>query len=85
MTALRELCQQEKEEAQRMKLEADKVKIKEEWRQIRMAILVCLSKSLNLICAKWILAMFGTNKMQMKAIPKCNFLFPGIINIWQVR
>jgi len=29
MTALRELCQQEKEEAQRMKFEADKVKIKQ--------------------------------------------------------
>ena len=47
MTALRELCQQEKEEAQRMKFEADKVKIKRKWMHIRMAMSVCLSKSLN--------------------------------------
>jgi ABC-type transporter Mla MlaB component len=73
MTALRELCQQEKEEAQSMKFEADKVKTKQEWRQIRMAIFVCLSKSLNLTCAEWILAMFGTNHVLMKAIPNLSY------------
>lgn len=47
MTALREQCQQEKEEAQRMKFEADKVKIKHEWMHIKMAMSICVSKSLN--------------------------------------
>jgi hypothetical protein len=48
MTALRERCQQEKEEAQRMKSEADKVKIKQQWMHIGMAMSVCLS-----ICLKF--------------------------------
>jgi ABC-type transporter Mla MlaB component len=43
MTALRELCQQEKEEAQRMKFEADKVKIEQELVHMGIAMSVCLS------------------------------------------
>jgi ABC-type transporter Mla MlaB component len=82
MTALRELCQQEKEEAQRMKLEAVQFKIKQELVQIRMALSISLSKSLNLTCAEGILAVFGTNHVLMKAITNLSFLLPGIINAW---
>jgi ABC-type transporter Mla MlaB component len=42
MTVLRELCQQEKEEAQRMKMEADKVKAMK-----GMSMPLCLYKRLN--------------------------------------
>lgn len=73
MTALREQCQQEKEEAQRMKFEADKVKIKHEWMHIKMAMSICVSKSLNWTHAGWTLATYDTNHMLMRAIPNLSF------------